>query len=987
MIDAIGPDGLDLIVAGTSISLAALIDETGVSVADLLRFSLVDEDDLHSDLANVDLADVFVQGSVDAAALLSSDVLETAIVADAGLVVTQDAAGDDVIAIAELTSLPYVSAADLIRAGLVTSLDFNLSAATVEENDLLAWGLVTPNKLDNNNLVQDTNPDTVNVGDLVSLGVATLEDLAEQMTPAELQLTTTDILLSSVYASNVLGTRLLESEGLPTSGAVDIEQLIAAGPATEDELVEAGLIHENDFWDTSVITLLQLYDELVGDGKPYTEATWNTAFLVPDSTVPLDKLLASDVVNDQYIEDAVLDPDADNYVLIADLLSDIHVTFEELVTGGLLRASAFVNKVYELSDLEALEVESEPRFEDGQLDRLVSVGTVGLDTLLASPLYDVTLEQYIAAEFVDVFDFENVDLDVTTLNTDFGFSHIDYPVTIPLRTLVALDFDALVLTEITLLDLLDAGYIDEGDLATPVVELDIRALEASDLFETGDLNNYISAYEVRLYDLVNEIYIGQLVTLGELEAADLIVNNLGSLMQLVDDGVLAIGDFQDAALSAATLDGDGIASMTDLNALNLVYVDSETSQQMVSLHDLVDSGLTTLSELIDEGLVVPADVAVTVTGLEIDDIGDSDLLDQALLDANSLVTGTESDQVFLNGATSLLSEDVATLRALIRAGVVDPSYLQPAAQVDKDVLVDGGLATLSDLIDAGLIAVSDINISAFDVQQLDTFGVLPMSDLTSIDQMIALGIVTAEQVDGLSTVAGADLVGSGLVTEQDLVDEGLFGTHVNLAGLLASELVTIDELKTAGLDDRSGRVDLQALLAAGSLTVTLGDLQTEGLVSEDVEIDQLLESELVTLLELVQTRVDKAALIAAPLGDPVTESELIAASLFDPNVEIPRLVESGLVTAEDLVDGSLIGANIDSAELITVNLVAGQQLVDTGLITQGELDTETFPAVSVVTLLAALLDGGDANSHLVTLDDLAYYAFFAADAPRGDLIG
>ncbi|MCP3934973.1 MAG: hypothetical protein GY708_06330, partial [Actinomycetia bacterium] len=41
----------------------------------------------------------------------------------------------------------------------------------------------------------------------------------------------------------------------------------------------------------------------------------------------------------------------------------------------------------------------------------------------------------------------------------------------------------------------------------------------------------------------------------------------------------------------------------------------------------------------------------------------------------------------------------------------------------------------------------------------------------------------------------------------------------------------------------------------------------------------------------------------------------------------------------------------------------------------------------MVTLLAALLDGGDANSHLVTLDDLAYYAFFAADAPRGDLIG
>ena len=155
--------------------------------------------------------------------------------------------GDDVIAITELTSLPYVTLADLIKYGLASSLDFDLSSATVQENDLLAWGLVTPNKLDNNNLVQDTNPDTVNVGDLVSLGLVTLEDLAEQMTPAELQLAVTDVDQTSVFSSNVLGVKYLENEGFSTSGPIDVEQLIAAGPVTQDEITQAGLIRESDF--------------------------------------------------------------------------------------------------------------------------------------------------------------------------------------------------------------------------------------------------------------------------------------------------------------------------------------------------------------------------------------------------------------------------------------------------------------------------------------------------------------------------------------------------------------------------------------------------------------------------------------------------------------------------------------------------------------------------------------------------------------------
>ena len=46
VVDAIGPDGLNLVQAGSSIPLATLVSETDVSIADLLRFSLVGVEDL-----------------------------------------------------------------------------------------------------------------------------------------------------------------------------------------------------------------------------------------------------------------------------------------------------------------------------------------------------------------------------------------------------------------------------------------------------------------------------------------------------------------------------------------------------------------------------------------------------------------------------------------------------------------------------------------------------------------------------------------------------------------------------------------------------------------------------------------------------------------------------------------------------------------------------------------------------------------------------
>ena len=185
-----------------------------------------------------------------------------------------------------------------------------------------------------------------------------------------------------------------------------------------------------------------------------------------DTTVNLAVLLDSDVVSQKYLDDQNLDPDDDDYVLIEDLLLDSFSPFAELVKHGVLRGKDFINKIFDLSALEAIEVMKgeppslQPLFEDGELDDIVHVGTVGLDTLLAAIIYDVTLAEYVEEEFVDVFDFDNIDLTVADLETEFAVDIDDaYIVTIPLYSLMALDLD-----EITLVDLIDEGYLDYGDL-------------------------------------------------------------------------------------------------------------------------------------------------------------------------------------------------------------------------------------------------------------------------------------------------------------------------------------------------------------------------------------------------------------------------------------------------------------------------------------------------------------------------------------------
>ncbi|MCP4711616.1 MAG: LEPR-XLL domain-containing protein, partial [Planctomycetes bacterium] len=962
---------LALVQHGDTIPIANLLSETDVTMYDLLQFGIIAESDLVADLSNALLDDVFVQGTADRGDLLASDILEGALVQGYA---SQNPQGDYVVTVADLIDNSLATLADLVKYGLLNRYDFDLTTVTITETEVLSWGIVPPNKLDNNNLVQDGSPDFVNADELIELGLVTLEEMAGHLTAAQLQINVTELRQTAIFATDVLGINFLRDNGL-TDDDIDLEALFDTGKVSEGDLVGV-LVNATDFWRDNVVTLSQLVDALLVD----------QADLATDTTVNLAVLLDSDVVSEKYIADENLDPDDDDFVLIEDLLLDTYSTFAAMVKAGLLRGEDFINKIFGQVALEAIEVMKgeplslQPLFADGQLDHIVHVGSVGVDVLLGSILYDVTLNEYISAGFVDVFDFVNIDLTVADLEAEFTVDIDDsYVTTIPLYSLVALG-----LPEITLSLLISEGYVTDGNLSVPVVELDIRDLESSSLFEVGDLNNYISSYDVYLLDLIEEVYIGDLVDLGELDVNDLIIRNFGLLADLVEEGILDKDSFVDSTLSAANLDTLGLVSIGDLNAFNLVDGDD------VSLQMLLLSRLVSLEQLIAGGAVDESDLGNSVLAESLERIHRSDIFDKALIEFHSLVTGAENDEVILTDSTDpgLLSTNIATLVELVKEKVVTPAHLADGATVDKDDLIDEDLAELLELMAAGLIATADLTVSAFDIEELDTTGVLPIEDLNSLDLIIALGLVTATEVDGLTVLDAGDLVASGLVIEDDLVDNGLFGIHVDLAALMASGLVTIDELKDEGLDERSGRVELVGLLDAIPTLVTLADLQTAGVVSENVEIDMLLESGLVTLLDLVEGGVRKADLLATTFPGSVTISELqlVSAGLFDPDVDLVDLLASELVTITALEGAGLVSDTIDLEELLLLNLVTGQQLVDAGIITQGQLDTEDFVGDYLVALLTTDVTFEDGTGTLITAADLAAYGFFAADIVRADLI-
>ncbi len=784
-------DGLGYIVQGDSVDIDLLEEYTNLTLADLLTFGIIDEGDLKGDLTDALLDDIFVQGEVNKRALLESDVLEQALLES---YITQD--GDvDVVAVTDLITNNLATLDELIDAGVLTSSDVDWTAATVSEGDLLATGLITQAELDAHALVEAGQ---VELEPLVVLGLVSLSDLARHNVIDSSDLATVNLELNELLASNVVGENDLAGAGLGDGDEIDIETLLAAtfsGGVTldEDDLIQAGLTAKKDFYKGSAITLKAMVQAGLVDASA----------LITDSTVSLEDLCDSDAVAKRYIDDEGL-ADSDGYILIEDLLADSYLTFEDLVTSTVLRPQDFVNKVFDLEDLEAATIEGEPLFEANQLDGIVHVGTVALSTLLDSILFDKTLYDYVQQEFVDLYDFDNIDINVSEVESaipglDLGLAEA----TVKLYSLIAMDEIG-----VNLLNLIYLGFVDRDDLTDPDMELDIVELEDSILFEDGDLNNYISGYTVYLHDLVNEAYIGDLVTLGFVDVDDLIIRNLGDLSDMVDDGVLDKNDFQNAALDSTGLVASGLVTDSDLNTNNLVR------EGDVSLYNLLGSGLVSLKALIDAGLVDGDDLSADVKARKTEKVLRSDVLDLALLLDAALITEASLDEdpatvlVPINGTGSLLDSGLVSFEDLVVSGVVDPSRLDPAATVDKDLLVSSGLITPSGLINAGLVSPDDLLNASVDLKALNDTGALSFSQLENVDLLVSLDLISEAEADTF---------------DPDYF--GLNGRILSLAGDYGADLVgLISEVEADIQADVSAQFDIIIDFESGGGDPTKGDL-------------------------------------------------------------------------------------------------------------------------------------------------------------------
>jgi len=162
---------------------------------------------------------------------------------------------------------------------------------------------------------------------------------------------------------------------------------------------------------------------------------------------------------------------------------------------------------------------------------------------------------------------------------------------------------------------------------------------------------------------------------------DIIAASIAGLADLAHEGLLNVANFADLSISAAALLASELVTSAELTAKNLV--DQENN---VSLHDLVDSGIVWLEELIGDGFVGLGD-------LNVPDVTLGDLLDAQIVD----------------------------LKELVRQGLVEVANLL-VSQVNLRELIESGIASLTEAAAAKLL-----DITKLDPQKVDFYKVLDLA--------------------------------------------------------------------------------------------------------------------------------------------------------------------------------------------------------------------------------------------------------------------
>ena len=518
---------------------------------------------------------------------------------------------------------------------------------------------------------------------------------------------------------------------------------------------------------------------------------------------------------------AYIDPDV--------LLDGGHATLADLVAAGILNKDSVAN--WDNIDTDAL-IESGV-ITAGALaahDLVRSGDVVSLDALIDNGL--VTLGELIEADLVTASSLvgnlgfiREAEALVSNL-ADFGFDLLDSAFYQASASLVSLD-DFLTSGLATLEDLFTDGVLGLGDI-------NLDSLGISDFLSSGlaPLEDLISEGLITVSDFASSTLVditdflsatahdlGDLLSAGLIEASDFARTTLvdaagfftagiASLLDVVEAELLEVADFADIAIDKAALIAAGLVNQFELDFHNI-----EETAGDVSLHDLVESGVLTVEELVEEGFVAFTDLVTT-------DLGLGDLLDSGVADisdfiSNALVQVTDLATDALD-MQRLLDSGLASLEDLVSDSLVGLTDLL-TEQIDIPALIESALPIdLSDLVNEGLLTQAHVAAEEFLSSQLATYGdisglitsgaIIDLDDLLDnspikLEHLVYFGIIDHNDVRPLGDVDLADL------TESKVIDSSLV-QHRELSEIVEAGYLSVGDLVTLGLLARADLADL-----------------------------------------------------------------------------------------------------------------------------------------------------------------------------------
>src|SRR6266508_2618711 len=233
-----------------------------------------------------------------------------------------------------------------------------------------------------------------------------------------------------------------------------------------------------------------------------------------------------------------------------------------------------------------------------------------------------------------------------------------------------------------------------GNLGLDLSFLVDKGLEAKDFLENTavDLAALVSTGLVNLRDLLKKGLLDalQFTGAGDVSIADLVNTGTTSLGQLVHEGLVGIDDFVDKQLSREGLLRAGISTEDVISDLcppgGTVGIRHLLEKGLVLLDNLVDAGLVGLDDLAPGAADLNVGQVVSLGGATIDDLveagfaGPSDFdggaVDlRALIDSGLVTLGQLIDENLLQPAGIDLSKlDANTLRDALRSGAPTRVY-------------------------------------------------------------------------------------------------------------------------------------------------------------------------------------------------------------------------------------------------------------------------------------------------------------------------